>query len=322
MALLTTTMKLFFKRPPEVHKMLGKLLQDATEDVSNQDLHDRALLYYRLLRTSPKVAEAVVGGASPIVPLERGFAEEEDFETRAELMKEFNTLSILYGKVSENFIAEEFQLKHVLMPDEHITTAAAYATEEVSNLQGQLEQTSLSSPPPVAEPTLTAPVPDATPQPTTIPASTPAPAETAPIVADLLDFMDSAPVSTPQPTSSPPVSISFTAGFTMTGDEYQTMWGAQVEAANTSFSLNHLPSSTDQIEAGLAGVNLYTMASGELPTEFKLFLYGKEDNGSTFLLQAVISKVSSQTTLVVKTDGPSEKADLVVNKIKEIFAAL
>merc|ERR1719491_1424792 len=52
-ALLAATVKLFFHRPPEMQGMLGRLLQKATEDVSSQDLHDRALFYYRLLRSTP-----------------------------------------------------------------------------------------------------------------------------------------------------------------------------------------------------------------------------------------------------------------------------
>ena len=47
--LLTATMKLFFKRPPEVHPYLGTILALAIEDTGSQDVHDRALLYYRLL---------------------------------------------------------------------------------------------------------------------------------------------------------------------------------------------------------------------------------------------------------------------------------
>lgn len=49
LTLLTAAMKLFFLRPPEVQGMLGRLLAAATNDVGNQDVHDRALLYYRLL---------------------------------------------------------------------------------------------------------------------------------------------------------------------------------------------------------------------------------------------------------------------------------
>lgn len=50
MELLTATVKLFFKRPPEVQKMLGRLLKDAIAETSQIDVRDRALLYYRLLK--------------------------------------------------------------------------------------------------------------------------------------------------------------------------------------------------------------------------------------------------------------------------------
>ena len=123
-ALLMSTMKLFFVRPPEVQRMLGRLLKKATEDVSSQDLHDRALLYYRLLRTSsvdvdPSVVRDVVSTDCNL-PISFNFSEEEiDDDIRDELMKEFNSLSIVYGTTGESFIAEEFQVKFVRMPAEH-----------------------------------------------------------------------------------------------------------------------------------------------------------------------------------------------------------
>ena len=46
LALLPAASKLFFKRPPECQLLLGTVLAAAAAD-SNQDVHDRALLYYR-----------------------------------------------------------------------------------------------------------------------------------------------------------------------------------------------------------------------------------------------------------------------------------
>ena len=46
LALLTAAMKLFFKRPPECQQLLGAALAAASAE-SSQDVHDRALLYYR-----------------------------------------------------------------------------------------------------------------------------------------------------------------------------------------------------------------------------------------------------------------------------------
>ena len=58
--LLTATVKLFFKRPPEVHAMLGRLLASAIENSApvegsanvpvQIDVRDKALFYYNLLK--------------------------------------------------------------------------------------------------------------------------------------------------------------------------------------------------------------------------------------------------------------------------------
>jgi hypothetical protein len=46
LALLTAAAKLFFARPPEAQKLLGAALSAGLGD-GHQDVHDRALLYYR-----------------------------------------------------------------------------------------------------------------------------------------------------------------------------------------------------------------------------------------------------------------------------------
>jgi hypothetical protein len=51
LALLTAAAKLFFKRPGESRKLLGACLAGGLND-SDQDVHDRALLYYRWACTS------------------------------------------------------------------------------------------------------------------------------------------------------------------------------------------------------------------------------------------------------------------------------
>ena len=61
--LLTATLKLFFKRPPEMQKMLGRLLQQSLDDSAAAEVRDRALLYFRLLRQGVPQAEAVVFGS-------------------------------------------------------------------------------------------------------------------------------------------------------------------------------------------------------------------------------------------------------------------
>jgi AP-4 complex subunit beta-1 len=108
--LLSAAMKLFFKRPPEMQHMLGRLFSCALNESTNQDLHDRALLYYRLLKTNLKTAESIFKkGVSEEL---RGgqFAEHAASERTNMLFQEFNTLAITYGKPSNQFIAEAYQM--------------------------------------------------------------------------------------------------------------------------------------------------------------------------------------------------------------------
>jgi AP-4 complex subunit beta-1 len=46
LALLTAVVKLFFARPPECQGLLGSVLAAAAAD-TDQDVHDRGLLYHR-----------------------------------------------------------------------------------------------------------------------------------------------------------------------------------------------------------------------------------------------------------------------------------
>eukprot|EP01147_Barroeca_monosierra_P004316 gene4316-6624_t len=92
--LLTSTVKLFFKRPPEVQKMLGRLLDSVISNEMHQDVHDRALLYYRLLSTNHQEAQRIISGRRHTVT-EFVLFEPESNEA---VFNEFNTLSVMYGQ--------------------------------------------------------------------------------------------------------------------------------------------------------------------------------------------------------------------------------
>uniref|UniRef100_A0A6V2IVW9 Beta-adaptin appendage C-terminal subdomain domain-containing protein n=1 Tax=Ditylum brightwellii TaxID=49249 RepID=A0A6V2IVW9_9STRA len=292
-ALLTSTIKLFFKRPPEVQKMLGRLLAKATEDVSSQDLHDRALMYYRLLSTAgdPKIVEQVVSKSPVIGGHGVNFAEEEDKEHRDALLEEFNTLSTLYGITSENFISEEYQVKLVRMPKEHPLDvgAAPLVDPGVNGVAEHLQQTSIN---------------DVAPE--SAPAAPAAPALSGEV--DLLGFgLGDGPMVAPTPAAASS-DISLDASFKISGEDYQAKWEAVADshALSVMMSLRLQPESTDLVESALSTLNILTMASGELPTELKFFLYGRErrENGMIFLIQAVIFKSPDLSlSITIKTSG-------------------
>lgn len=309
-ALLAATVKLFFQRPPEVQAMLGRLLHKATEDVSSQDLHDRALFYYRLLRSAPDpaVAQAVVASKSMDISATL-FAEEDDEALRAALMDEFNTLCTVYRCKAENFIEKDNIVKFLKMPAEHplpVDAAAPVADPGVDAVTEQMGGAALA-------------------------AETPAPSPAAPAgEMDLLGFGDdalaqSAPAA---PSTNALQSLSLKSKVSLSGDEYQNKWAAVPDTDAVvvpALSMTSNPT-LRSVEGALATFNVFTMASGELPEEFKFFLYGQEEDafgGRYFLVQASVTKASLTLSLTIKTIGgdqnpkeQKEKTDQLVELIK------
>lgn len=101
--LLTAVMKCFFRRPPETQKALGAALAAGISDF-HQDVHDRALFYYRLLQYDPTVAEKVVNPPKQAVSV---FADTQSSEIKDRIFDEFNSLSVVYQKPSFMFTDKE-----------------------------------------------------------------------------------------------------------------------------------------------------------------------------------------------------------------------
>jgi len=315
-ALLAAAVKLFFQRPPEMQQMLGRLFKKATEDVSSQDLHDRALFYYRLLRSSPdpNIAKSIITSKSMTMSADQ-FAEEDDTELRAALMDEFNTLCTVYRCKAENFIEEENIVKFVKMPKEHPlpreAAVAPIADPGVNTITDQFGGASIAPSAP-----------------------TPVVASASAGEVDLLGFGDdSLAQSAPLPAATNSLqSLSLKSNVSLTGEDYQNKWGAVPDTEAVVISalpMSSGPSSTDAVEGSLSTFNVYTMASGELPTEFKFFLYGQEEDafgGGYFLIQAVVMKAPSSLTLTIKTIGgdvdPNKRKEKIDQLIELIKSAL
>lgn len=110
--ILSAAMKLFFKRPPEMQAMLGRLLAAAVNDTGNQDVHDRALLYYRLLSTNVMKTEGIFKRLSDDSNTHNANIPDgdTDIESLDQVYKEFNTLSVIYGKPCVHFLDEKYLL--------------------------------------------------------------------------------------------------------------------------------------------------------------------------------------------------------------------
>jgi hypothetical protein len=312
-SLLNATMKIFFARPPETQRMLGRLLMKVTDDVSSQDLHDRGLLYYRLLKSGAdptSVLSHVISNSKATIPGDQVlFTEDDDKELRAELMKEFDSLSTIYGKASVNFIKPEYQVSYKKMPPEHpLDPSAAPAVVPAAQV-------------PVA--------PQEMAQPAAVPA-TPATPAVDNTIGDLLGF-DSppstpAPVATPAPAPSATLSLAIDA--MMAGDEYQTKWGSICSDADAFVEMAGLsspPASTAPLESKLASIGIKTMASGQTaPGEFKLYLYARDNDGSIILIQSNISNSGGEPLMIltIKIEGSAVAAQKASQLVPLIQNAL
>ncbi|GLI59252.1 hypothetical protein VaNZ11_001098 [Volvox africanus] len=100
LAVLTAAAQLFFRRPAEMKTILGAALSAGIAD-RHADVHDRALMYFRLLRADAGAAEKVVAPPLMVVPW---FSEALSPEAKDAIFAEFNTLSVVFQQPAAAFI--------------------------------------------------------------------------------------------------------------------------------------------------------------------------------------------------------------------------
>lgn len=316
LALLTAATRLFFKRPPEMQAMLGRLIQHALDDSANPDVRDRALLYFRLLRRDVKTAKSIVDGKDPCA-IVGDFAEEANTELRDRIFDNFNTLAVIYGQTPDQFVAPAKRAKdeHVAMmrerragkmnfvepttnggangEDAHdngasVLDAFGAAPESTGDLLGggdEDETVIVETPPPPV-------VPDAAP---------------SGGILDSFDLLGGAATDAPMPVA-PAAPQLVAAPNAVDPASFQAKW-AQIPTEHTfEFALGELPSATTSVDAALTARHVYTMASGELATAFKFFFFAQDASNSIYLVQCVIDKSANQANLTVKVEGSSEPA--------------
>ena len=299
LALLACAMKLFFARPPECHAMLGRLLLAATNDGAHPDVHDRALLYYRLLRADPAAAQRVVMAGNTLFAASGGrrfaggFSEDKEGTVKDRLFDEFDSLAVVYDKESKHFIAPDKRPRDVA-----VATGGSGGAAE----------------------------PEAA-------AAAAATATAVPAVAagsdsggfDLLGSGDllgetSAPVAgggasggAQPPAAQPPAAMTLSESPGLDGDSFQASWGAWAEGLTETCSVPAAAAraaTAEAVDAHLALHKVMTMASGDLADSIKLFLYAQEAGGSAvFLAECTVTPSTGAVQAVLKT-APGDVAKL------------
>lgn len=313
--LLIATLKTFFKRPPETQAMLGRLLNAAVNDSSHQDVHDRALLYYRLLSgPGPEIAKSLFNSQLVDVQI-NGFAESDQQEFSTQVLDEFNTLAAVYGVPSVCFIADDYtkvinkvyggdvDMNIITSPS---SSSSSYNNDAINNINNNSNNNN---------------------------------ALNNSNNSNLLDFgRDSADSDggngvgcdllglsgdSASANSSADIGAVTSPGPTIEPSNFQELWCAHSDAYNGPLSYTsstgQVPPS-DVVESALSQVHVVSVAVGALPSGgLKFFMYAyasnRVGNGDMYLLQLCIE--SNNATVIIKNTNNS---NIDVGSFKNILS--
>jgi AP-4 complex subunit beta-1 len=281
--LLTAVMKMFMKRPPECQDMLGRLLEHAIDEEGDMDVHDRGMLYYRLLKHNVHEAKRVVCGQHKVV------ASKNTIIPRLSLFPEFNTLSVMYGQLSVDFISQEAP---------YMFTASSSSHGAESNFELMSESSGLSS----GDRVSTLPSPQS--------------AHRGHTVADETGALLSIP--TAHPPNVPPVILLHPSP-TLSAGDFEKMWLSMQKVQEVRVQLNSLPP-PKALEKALAARFIMTMASSSPDQpDIHFFFFAKHvSTMHMFLVQVIITGA----TLTMSVELKCEKKEQAQPFIKHYLQTL
>ena len=272
--LLTTAVKLFFRRAPEMQAMLGRLFKSLSEDDATPDILDRVHMYYRLLMNDVDSARRVIDTTENGV---QNFVEMDEQLVQT-LFNEFNTLSVLYEKPAAHFITT----KELVVPD------LGYDDEEIDD---------------------EAPAADA-PEYAMGAEEMAAPAE-MPAAGGFDDFMnfDSAPATSGMDDMMG-LGAVFSCDPAPTTDRgtFQQKWTTLPEAHTETFQIPSAPSDPKMGESALQMYNIAFVANGYMGQVMKIFLVAYHA-GKAFETELLVAQNNCKIT--VKTEEPEHVNDFV-----------
>jgi hypothetical protein len=336
--LLTAVTKIFFKRPPESIKMLGAALSAGLADV-HQDVHDRAVLYYRLLQQGVEVAERVVNPAKQAVSV---FADTQSSEIKDRIFDEFNSLSVLYQQPSYMFLDKEVLGPIELADDSGILPMGPTITDDVlpSQLVDATDNDLLLSASDKEESVAAASNgshysgPDLTgfesssaaprSQSSSFSTSTSHTTTTSSAAAtSLLDFEDLLGLNIYETSTPARTSLKLKVKPSLVAQAFQRKWGQLAVASTLDHTLSSpaaLPTPQPLISHMQANL-VEVMASGGKAPTFKFFFYAQAaDSPPTsgfFLVELVVNTSTGSSLAKIKADDAS-----LATAFQELFLAI
>ncbi|XP_019417005.1 PREDICTED: beta-adaptin-like protein A [Lupinus angustifolius] len=321
--LLTAVMKCFFKRPPETQKALGAALAAGIADF-HQDVHDRALFYYRLLKCKVSVAESVVNPPKQAVSV---FADTQSNEIKDRIFDEFNTLSVVYQKPSYMFTDKEhrgtFEFSDELgnlsisaEPGDAVVPAQIVEAND-KDLLLSTEEKDEGREPGINGSAYSAPsydgssAPSATSQPLAdlsfLSSSTPGQAPSSSLAIDDLFGLDFS-VGTAA-TPSPP-SLNLNPKAALDPSTFQQKWRQLPISISEEYSISAqgvaLLTSPQTLLRHMQSHSIHCIASGGQSPNLKFFFFAqKAEEASSYLVECIINTSSAKSQVKIKADDQS-----------------
>ncbi|XP_027081038.1 beta-adaptin-like protein A [Coffea eugenioides] len=322
--LLSAVMKCFLRRPPETQKALGDALASGLADF-HQDVHDRALLYYRLLQYDVSVAERVVNPPKQAVSV---FADTQSSEIKDRIFDEFNSLSVVYQKPSYMFTDKEHRGPFAFSEElgslsigvesaDNIVTAQRVEANDKDLLLGTSEKEESRGPGNNGS-AYNAPAYDGSPALTAAPQTqldlvsldhTPAASvsSTSLAIDDLLGL--GLPVaSTPAPP--PPPALELNPKAVLDPNSFQQKWRQLPISISQEISISPQGitalTTPQALIRHMQGQSIHCMASGGQAPNFKFFFFAqKAKESSNYLVECIINTSASKAQLKIKADDQS-----------------
>lgn len=285
LSMLTAVTKLFFKRAPECHRLLVEVLEKGAE-CANQDVHDRALFYFRLLKRDINQAQQVVGLQPPTTVT---FSEQLGSELKDTLFREFNSLSALYNEPASVFVADD-AAEEITYYDEEDLLYEEHVEESQNLLDFAAEEATSSS---SGAASAAAPTPAAA-------------AAAAPSPMSLLDDLASLSVEAPAPPAPAREEIRLNASPSMDAGRFQQLWGSL--ANQDVFTVSPGGINVQDLTSRMRSQGILTMASGGQEPMYKLYQYAQLEGSpsSVFLVEMIANTQAGTLTCTCKTDPAAD----------------
>uniref|UniRef100_A0A5B7BH30 Beta-adaptin-like protein n=1 Tax=Davidia involucrata TaxID=16924 RepID=A0A5B7BH30_DAVIN len=321
--LLTAVMKCFLRRPPETQKALGAALAAGLADF-HQDVHDRALFYYRLLQNNVSVAERVVNPPKQAVSV---FADTQSSEIKDRIFDEFNSLSVVYEKPSYMFTDKEHrgpfafseELGNLSIGVESANNVASaqrveandkdllLSTSEKEESRGPSSNGSAYSAPSYDSSSASLPASHAPSE--LIPSDHSLQAHAPQTSLAIDDLLGLGLPAAPNPAPSPP-PLMLNAKAVLEPNTFQQKWRQLPISVSQEYSMNPqgvaVMTTPQALLRHMQGHFIHCIASGGQAPNFKFFFFAqKAEESSTYLVECIINSSSCKAQIKIKADDQS-----------------